>query len=330
MFKLQIDSEANFRRFLGTIDTDWVTVILADKTSLFVEDSNEVFAIYQVLSVVSASESATVFRLKKDILELICAEGMLEIEVSNDSVVCTMVGEKVRREVTVTRHQAFVSAFREKLGVIQDGKSKPFNALSLKSLIDVTKAMHSFVEVYDGIAGVITKDGTQVYQKTGFEENFCLSAQAASALFRCGYNWHCSKQYLYTVDGSFGVLATQCRGSGIWSYDLISGDRTGAAFVADIDIKDLVGILRHRSKSALSYNVRGSYFKIVDDSGASVYRIMAPRENCNIADAYSKDEIPMNPRVILDVVAKIGTTINLVIKKAFLRITVGDCIIICK
>lgn len=328
MFRVMIDSITDFKRFLSSIDTEWVTIILTVDNSLFIENSSEMFAVYQAKTEASAGEKSRLFRFEKDILNLISLQGVMEFKVTDDSVTCTISNSTQGREVTVPLHQAFVSAFQEKLNIINSSSATAFDATVLKTIVNVSKSLHSFLEVEDGIAGVIARDGTQIYKEVKGVDNLCLSASAATALYKCDHHWFCSGRYVYALSGCFGLLVTQSRGSGIWDYDVIKEDTSGAAMIANIDIEDLLLVLQRLSKSSLEFDYRHDKFILTDSP--TVYKIAVPVVEKRISEKYNKESIPMNVSVFLNIVAKLGSSIKLVIKKNFMQIYVGDCIIVCK
>lgn len=330
MYRLTISDIGKFASFANAVDTDWITIILADAGCIFVEDSNETFAVLQLVSSRSESEKDCIFRIQKDLLKAILLEGFLEVEVQNDSIHFTMMGTQGEmRTLDTERHQAFTTAFKDKFDVIRSGSGNSFSAATLKPMISVARVLRSFVEVEDGAAGVMSRDCTMLFKEVAGIPDLCLSAQAATSLFNCNSTWYQSKNYVYTLDGSFGLLVAQSRGSGLDDYKLLKSEDTGAAVRLHVNFEDLLKLTNKVQCDSVVYDFRNGICKV--DKGTTRYGTSVEQEDVRISEKYSKNEVVLNSSVFTNIIAKLRITEwKFSIKKHFCELEADDYTIICK
>lgn len=330
MYSLSIAAAKRFERFANAVDTDWVTIILADAGSLFVEDSNETFAVLQLKSIRSESETNHLFRVQKELLKVLLIDGQLEIDVQDSEVQFTMRGAGgCVRTLTTEKHQAFTTAFREKFDVIKSASGKVFRADDLKPMLNVAKAMYSFVEVEDGVAGVMSRSGTLVFREVPDIPNLCLSAQAASSLFACSATWYLCKNFVYTLEDSFGLLVSQSRGSGLDTYQALKTEDTGAAVKVHVDFSNLLSILLKTKGSTIEYNFRTGECK--SGETGCIYGAIVNQADLQVSEKYSKSSVVLNPKVFTNIIAKLNVMEwDFKVKKHFIQLEADNYTIVCK
>lgn len=330
MYRLDMSESAKFIRFAGAVDTDWITVILADTGCLFIEDSNETFAVLQFASNHSESETNHVFRVRKDMLKVILLDGYLEIDVMSDHVLFTMRGvDGDVRTLETDKHQAFTTAFKDKFDVIKSAAGTPFNAEVLKPLMSVAKVLRSYMEVEDGVAGVMSREGTMLFKEVTDVPDLCLSAQAASSLFSCNSVWYQCKNYVYTIEDSFGLLVAQSRGAGLDDYRLLQYEDTGAAVKVHTDFENLMKLVSKVQCSSIKYNFRKGFCEIGD--GSPIYGAFVSQTQLRISEKYSKDAVVLNARVFTNIIAKLRIwDWDFRVKKHFCQLNTSGYTIICK
>lgn len=330
MYRIEISDVAKFTSFTNAVDTEWVTVILAEAGCIFIEDSNETFAVLQWSSNRSASEKDHVFRIQKDLLKVILLEGFLEIDVLSDSIHLEMKGSQGEIHTLDTeKHQAFTTSFRDKFDIIRSSDGVAFDAEKLKPLVAVARVLRSYVEVENGAAGVMARDGTMLFRKVGSVPDLCLSAQAASSLFNCNTIWYQCKNYVYTLKGSFGLLVAQSRGAGLDDYELLQTEDMGSAVKVHTDFEDLMKLVTKVQCDNVVYNFRKGICKI--DKGNTSYGAVVGQTELRISEKYSKDEVTMNARVFTNIISKLRIwEWDFSVKKHFCELESDDYTIVCK
>ena len=300
MYSVEIKNKAVFDTFLAAVDTDWVDVVLTPKAAMFTQNVSETFAAYQMPAECSAGEPSYGFRVQKSLLKLLTVEGRINMTVSSDTVEYEFVNDVVRRTVTAPRHQSFTFQFKEKLEVLQRGKASEFNAAELKPMFNIASKLYSFVEVVNGVAGIMTRGGLRIYRKVN-APSFCLSAKAAHSLYSCNNLWYSSQNYIYAVNGSFGIVVSQCRGSGQEDFSFLEEDDAKAAAVAIIDFTDVTVVASKLPKATISLDLRAGCCRLAN--GDVQYAIQTPLEDVRMNDRFNK-EVPLLTKLFTDILPK--------------------------
>ena len=328
MYNVKIANLETLHRFLNSTDSEWVDTVVTKDGVLFIQDSSEVFAVYQLPSVRGNKDTDEAFRMEKSLLKLLALEGAIEMIINTDSVELTFVGNEYRRRVIVTKRQAFVSIYASKMNVLQGVAGQSFDATKLKEVYQLSKVLHSYVEVMGDTAGVVARDGTRIFTKVSGIPEVCLTASAMNSLYNCNSLWQAYQQYVIATDGLFGVVVTQCRGSGAIDYDVVAATQRGSAAIATINFTDVLNLMPKLPQCSMSIDLRTGECVLTKNS--QEYFLTVDVQDLQIVPEFD-GHVQLNPKVFSDLVAKLKrTTVTLSVKKNFYQIECGDLIILCK
>lgn len=328
MYSMIVDNKSQFDVFLNSVDSEWVDVILGERGALFIQNTSEMFAVYQMQSSRSSDEVNRNFRVKKSLLKLLTVEGTLSIAVKEDTVDYTFANESVSRSVTAPKHQAYTFSFKDKLNILRTTKAQAFDASDLRRLVNISRSLHSFVEVCDGVAGVMSRGGIRIYKKVQIP-SLSLSAKAAHALFSCKSYWYCEQNYVMAVDGHFGIVVSQCRGSGQEDYNTLIQDDSKSAAILTADFSDVLHVVSKATGAIMELDVRKGICKLSD--GDIIYAINVPMHDVRVSEKFDK-VVTLNTKVFTELMPKLGSVTDVVlkIKKHFCLLEVDDYIIVSK
>lgn len=329
MYRIIVPDAFVFQRFLSVVETEWVVIAATKDGTLLMENTSELFAVLQLQSQRAVSDRDLLFRIKRDLLKLLVVTGTIEIDNATDNIKLTFIGgNNVRRIITIPKHQAFITAYKEKFNILSSASGKAFDAKNLYNIYSISKTLRSYTEVENGIAGVVARDGTRVYKKVAGIPDICLTTQALNALFSCDDVWYHEKNFVYAARDSFGVLVTQCRGSGLLEYNSLCNESGGSAIVTQIDFTDVFAVVLKVKCEEIVLDVRSN--KCNFSAGDVFYQLPLVQQNVKVAEKHN-GIVHLNTRVVINILTKLpDKVITLRVKKYFIEMTCGNLTVVCK
>lgn len=332
MHRVIVEDATQIQKVLSSTDSEWADIILLDSSVMIVSDSAEIFAILQFAANCSADARFTTFRVNKRTLSLIASTGVMLIDAQQTDVTISFSSPNGKiRSAKFPFHPAFTASFNKKIQILSECESEFFDASEIKKMYSIAKVLKTYIEIENGMIGLVARDGTRVFQKTSIP-SLCLTTSAITALCGCSWNWRKYKTYVIATSGNnevnFGIIANMSKGSGVPEYELVEADSLGSAAIVSLNVSDVIAMLQKLPGSELQFNLRNLACTIT--MGETQYTLPLDISEIKISDNYDGIINP-NTRLFTDVITKSGdTNVKFVVKKNFNKISCGDITILGK
>lgn len=331
MYRVFISDKSACDKFYNVADAEWVTIILTMDNALLVRNTTEIFAALQLGCEYSANECNHIFKIPCSVMKAITMEGYLDYYVSENEIYIEAFNNNGRfcKGVTLPFYHSFTHAFKEKFELLSKSIESTFKAEKLNKVFKIAKALNSFIEVQNGFAEVLGRDGSLVFSKVPELPNFCISANSAKALFSCSDVWMCVENYVCAVNGSLGVVVMQSRGQSMDDYSLVIDDKKGSAAIFEVELSEVLQMCMHLRPEHATLNFKDGYCLLQE--GDLNYKVPVQIQNLQVSEKYSGNLLSLDNKYLLLSLQHLGCQkVKIQIKKHYVRYDCDDFTILSK
>lgn len=242
MYSISFEDSKKFMTFLGATTSEYVDVIVSGESALFVQNTNEIFSVYQKTCSRSASAKDCAFRLRNDLLKSLATGKRLEFDVEPERITmhCIDEDDSLRYSVSTEHDEVFSSLYSSKMSLISGGeRSQYFSISDLKEMQKIATVNSTSMNLDNGACGVITREGFRVYRECECQSSFGISFAGFNALRKCGSSFFEVDNYVCAVNDNFAVAVNKVRFTDNSMFFTGTSSEYGSSMIAKLKIGNL-------------------------------------------------------------------------------------------
>ena len=275
LYRLFIEDENEFKRFLAITDSEYIDVLLNSGVSRLINDSNEIFGCMSVETNCGVSDTGMHCRLpRKDLLSL-SFSGVIDItEVENSKL---QIDFRLRDDtlvysVIITSQDIFADGYSKKLDTITRLSNKiDFDCIDIGIINRISKSSNSIISCTNGVIGSRLRDNCRIYKKTDMDVSFSATARSISVLRSFSDELFSLEGYIGVVSGNVILLATKTRDNINDDFDLIKEEKS--KFICTVDFSSVIGFMTKVKPDVDYVEIELEQQLCVIERGRAVYRI---------------------------------------------------------
>lgn len=333
MYRITFEDNAKFRAFLSINDISSVDVTLGKDSAEFILNSEEIFAKFTTKCIRSISDEDIEFRVSRSLLASMFRDGAIEVipvDENTVEIVFYSASGKLLYSAQVPLLTVFQSMYQNKLLVLQKGLGERIDSNEFTDIVKLAASTDSPINVFNGIASVITRTNARIYKPVETRSAFALTAKAFSVLRKCSAYFYKVAEYMCTVSDGLLILVSTVRLSEVDEYSMLCGSESPyrSRYVTDIDFSGLITFMSSRKIDASSLFIDVHEKKIIISSESVKYIVPIEFTNERCANGYNFQGFSIPMFVLKQIIMNAGTTYRLAKKDEFISMVSSDGLVV--
>lgn len=251
MYSVCIDDANVFHTFARVSNASSIDVVFTDNRARFISNSSEVFSILVQKCDRTLNAPDVAIHTPISFLDKLVVDGFIDFDVKENEVDVFFKSStrQLLYKTTITRQEAFISAYQYKIDVLAEvdfkTAQKTFNLKDLGPLTKIVSAMSSLVSVNNGVACVLTDNNSRVYRAVKSPFNFSLNSVEVKKLSQVNTQVVGIHEFVSAKKGNLLILVRQVNGEDNAEYNAIINDEEDkSCYISDISFSGLNYFLR--------------------------------------------------------------------------------------
>lgn len=323
MIRIYFGSSVNIKSFLQVNNTDYIDVIYRNEICYFITNSNEAFALVRFKAACSAEQGEEKFRIHRNILLGVGADECMDVSVENGLVTASFYDENMLPRCHCTFKVQVVpeTMYEEKMNLAADVcEAAVIDGDEYDPLFRIAVLGNGIVNVDDGVAAVFLQNNTRIYSKVTTNLSFSFTKEAFRALCRCSKHFCSVRNYLIAHNEDFFVVVKKARLNSNSEYRLISSNRFGSKYVAEINLSNIFCFLARTNAKIDSITLDFTQEAGLVSSFSAEFSIPVAIENYKLAEGASMEPVSLSASLFSGVLNNLGSNVFTVkVKKNYVQ-----------
>lgn len=320
MFRVVIDSVADFKRLLAVKDSSTLTFRIKEKKLTLLVASSELVVMYSVKTPVDCENMS--FAIKREVLNHLYKAGNFAVDVSDDTVTIYFydTDNNVTHDACFTRLQDIESIYFDMLNTLQAGKGVEIPVKDLTALARLAVSQQASLQVKGKLACVILASNLKVFKPMDIKADFCVRPTYLKYLLNNSSVWYKVKQYLCAkCDNLTFFCATDRLSDCDGEYAMVHGGYKLAVKMRMLlklqPLRELAA--SHLYFESMAVDLDRHLLKVQGSTPCNYYLDIS---DMKCTKDFKKDDLKL-PKRFLDILGIFGEQVMLTHRKSFIAVT---------
>lgn len=332
MLRVEFDNVKKLQSFLHVGSLDYIDFILHGDELSLVMDSNEVFTMVVLRVAKSNNQTDTKFRVHRSLLSSLVQGDSLEITVNDSKVLVAFynINGFLNYSCEFDLQAVAESSYFNKITLVKNlSDNGKVDSEDLEKLYRIAKYNHGLVNVDDKVASVLLQSGERIYHPVKTDLSFAFTSEAFERLRKCNLYFTSAEEYLVSSKDNFFVAVRKARVSRNSEYGLITSNRFGSKFIAEIDLGSLFSFLGRMKTNISALEIHVDRENCNVEIRDTVFTIPIKISGRRLADGAQMDVLMISTKMINSILNLLGSNVfTLKVKKNFIQFEIDNYVVV--